>query len=181
MIELRRSMPTEFAVTGRTLEGLALRWDTPYRVSDDRGRTFYDEGWRRRALVESLAEMGNTFELRVDHADVRLGLVSFAESDEGLAFRSTVDGHELGDAALAEVVTGRTRGVSILYHPLRQKRDRDGVLWRLRARLRELSLTDNPQYHDAMVTAVRSHARPAVDAERAARVAAVLAWHPPEL
>lgn len=180
MIELARSFTADLEVTGRTVEGQALTWDTVYRVSDD-GRQFYDEGWRRRATVDELVAARNTFEFRVDHADYRIGLVGFAETASGLVFRAVVDDGDRGDSALAEIHAGRARGVSVLYHPKRSLKDRAGVVWRIKARIRELSLTDRAQYPDALVTAVRHQITVPGPTDRDRRIAAVLGWHPPEL
>lgn len=158
MHEFNRSLPADdFAVSGRTIEGLTLRWDKPYRVSDDEGRNFYLEGWRRSAFVRGLEATGNVHELRLDHEDVRLGRVAFHEADQGLGFTAVIDGTEAGDDALDHARAGRFRGVSLRYSSNRQRKE-GGVLWRLRAIARELSLVTvgRPQYEDALISAVRS-------------------------
>ena len=93
-------MPTEVEVTGRTIEGIALRWDHPYTVSDDNGATFYVEGWRLGAFERGLRATGNFHEVRVDHRDFRVGRTSFTETGEGLMFRAIADDTPGGDAAL---------------------------------------------------------------------------------
>src|SRR5262245_59852420 len=100
MREFRRSIDTDIDITGRVLEGIALRWDRKYRVSDD-GVNFYVEGWRRRAFEKGMRATGNVHEVRVDHHDVRVGRVSFNESSEGLIFTAIADDTPSGDAALA--------------------------------------------------------------------------------
>lgn len=181
MREFVRALPTEVDVVGRTIEGMALRWDHPYTVSDDNGVTFYVEGWRRGAFERGLRATGNFHEVRVDHRDVRIGRVSFHESAEGLPFTAIADESPGGDAALDYAREGRFRGVSLRYESDQQKRDADGVVWRTRGMPRELSLIDNgrPQYgDDARIIAVRSLwvAEPTPeDAERARALEALLA------
>lgn len=153
MLELRRDLSVE-DVEGRTLVGRALSYDRPYRVSDDGGQNYYDEGWRAGAVAQSMAAARNVFELRALHRDVRVGLVSFEDSTSDLRFRATIDGSEDGDALLAEVEANGLPGVSLGFRP-RSQRPEHGVLWRLRAVVRELSVTDAAQYPDASVFALR--------------------------
>lgn len=174
-IELVRSMVvTELEVTGRTLEGQALRWDTLYRVTDN-GRRYYQEGFRRNAFREAIAKRG-WFELRPEHWDDRIGTVEFREGGDGLIFTATVEPGDRGDDELELVRSGRRSGVSIRYTPLKSERDAP-PWWRTAVDLRELSLTARPQYGpDAKVLAMRSGPQPH-DAE----LAALLAWDPPEV
>lgn len=159
MREFVRALPTEVGVVGRTIEGIALAWDHPYTVSDDNGATFYVEGWRRGAFERGIKATGNFHEVRVDHADVRIGRVSFHENAEGLPFTATADETPEGDRALEYAREGRFRGVSLRYASDKQVRDHAGVIWRTRGVPRELSLIDNgrPQYgSDARIIAVRA-------------------------
>lgn len=177
MVELVRSMiVTDLDVTGRTLEGQALRWDTLYRVSDN-GRRYYQEGFRRGAFAGAIAKRG-WFELRPEHWDDRIGTVDFSEGSGGLVFRATVEPGDRGDDELELVRSGRRNGVSIRYTPLENERGKAAPpWWRTAVDLRELSLTARPQYGpDAKVLAMRAH-EPSHDAE----LAALLAWEPPEV
>lgn len=73
VLEVVRSLPLyDVEVTGRTLEGQALQWDTPYRVTDN-GRKWYMEGFRRGAFADAVRARGNWFELRREHMDYRGG------------------------------------------------------------------------------------------------------------
>lgn len=157
MRDFVRALPTTVEVLGRTIEGLALSWNRAYRVSDDGGATFYAEGWRPRAFEEGLAATGNIHEVRVDHADLRVGRVAFSEAERGLVFQATADTTPPGDAALEKAKAGRFVGVSLRYTSDRQNADPDGVVWRKRGVARELSLIESirPQYEDAEITAVR--------------------------
>lgn len=100
--------------------------------------------------------MGNVFELRAEHTTMRVGRTTFHEADDGLAFQAVADGTETGDRALGLVTGGHVRGVSLCYVSLRMRYGRDGVQWRTRGQVRELSLTERPQYADAGVVLVRS-------------------------
>lgn len=158
MREFVRALPVDVEVTGRIVEGIALRWDHPYRVSDDNGATFYAEGWRAGAFARGLQAMGNFHEVRVDHHDVRTGRCTFHETDEGLPFVAVLDETPEGDAALEYARAGRFRGVSLRYQSDSQRLGADGVVWRTRGWPRELSFIDGlrPQYgNDAVITGVR--------------------------
>jgi phage head maturation protease len=159
MREFTRALPTEVEVMGRTIEGITLRWNNAYRVSDDNGASFYLEGWRPGAFERGIKATGNVHEVRIDHRDVRVGRVAFHESAEGLPFTAIVDETPEGDATLDYARAGRFRGVSLRYASDQQRRDAEGVIWRTRGVPRELSLIDNgrPQYgDDARIIAVRS-------------------------
>lgn len=172
-LDLVRSLVVaDMEVTGRTLEGQALAWDTLYRVTDD-GRRYYQEGFRRGAFTDSLRSRSWT-ELRPEHYDERIGMVSFHEATGGLMFTATVEPGDRGDDELELVRSGRRSGVSIRYTPQASERNAP-PWWRTRVELRELSLTARPQYGpDAKVLALRAQP-PEHDAE----LSALLAWEPP--
>lgn len=157
-LDIVRSLPmTDTHIEGRTIEGHALRWDTLYRVSDD-GRRYYQEGFRRGAFSETMRNRGNWFELRTEHADIRVGRVEISEGDSALEFSATLDYGDVADDELELVRAGKRAGVSIRYTPLHAQRGgATGVWWRDRVDLREISLTSRPQYGaDAKVLVVRS-------------------------
>jgi HK97 family phage prohead protease len=175
VIDLVRSIVVpDLEVTGRTLEGSALRWDTLYRVTDD-GRRYYQEGFRRGAFTETLAARP-WHELRPEHWDDRIGTVRFQEGGEGLVFTATVEPGDRGDDELELVRAGRRAGVSIRYRPVESQRGAP-PWWRTKVDLRELSLTARPQYGpDAKVLAMRSEPRP-----RDPELDELLAWVPPQV
>ena len=158
MKDFLRALPTDMEVMGRTVEGMALTWNRPYRVSDNQGVSFYAEGWRSRAFEAGLQPMGNIFELRVDHRDQRLGRTSFHESERGLVFTAVLDQTPDGEIALEKAKANRFRGVSLRYGSDKQHTGADGVVWRTRGVVRELSLIEGitPQYDDAGIVAVRA-------------------------
>ena len=157
-LEIVRSLPiADPHIEGRTIEGTALRWDTLYRVSDD-GRRFYNEGFRRGAFTETIANRGNWFELRTEHFDCRIGRTEFEEASDGLRFRASFDFGDVADDELDLCRNGKRAGVSIRYTPQHAERGgATGVWWRDRVDLRELSLTSRPQYGaDARVLVMRN-------------------------
>lgn len=157
--EFVRSLPADgIAVTGRTIEGNVLTYERPYRVSDDGGATFYREGWRAGALNDGIEHTSNTHEVRIDHRDMRLGLVSLHPHERGVRFRAVADATPEGEAAVAAAEAGLFRGVSLRFISRRQRRSADGVIWRIRATPRELSLVmdGRPQYDDAGIDKVRA-------------------------
>jgi HK97 family phage prohead protease len=159
ILEVCRSMPldaTEVDVVGRRLDGMAFAWDRLYKVTDDGGRTFYDEGFRRGAATQTLRARRNTFELRDEHFDDRVGLVGFAEAEDGLVFSATMDATPEGDRELDLLRANQKTGVSIRYGIVRNQPRSGPPWWRSQIELRELSLTRTPQYGDAKVLAIRS-------------------------
>jgi HK97 family phage prohead protease len=164
MQTFRRSLAVgPLEVTGRVLEGIALRWNRAYRVSDDR-RRWYSEGWRPGAFTRGLAATGNVHEARLDHRDIRVGRVTFAEGEHGLGFTATADETPGGDLLLALNDQRKLRGVSLTFASDRQQTD-DGVVWRTRATARELSFLERtrPQYDDAVITSRRGDLDDALD------------------
>lgn len=158
MRELERALTVE-DVVGRTLEGTAVTYGRPYRVSDDGGATYYREQWEAGAFAASITASRNTFEFRRSHADERLGIVSFTDEESRLAFTATVDDSDEGEQALEQYHRGTLRGVSLRFRPRRHAPpDERGVLVRLRADIRELSLTNSGQYGDAKVLVARNAA-----------------------
>ena len=172
---VRSIVVADMEVTGRTLEGQALAWDTLYRVTDD-GRRYYHEGFRRGSFTDSLRARP-WHELRPEHYDERVGMVNFREATAGLMFTATVEPGDRGDDELKLVRSGRRAGVSIRYTPQRSERGNVPPWWRTRVDLRELSLTARPQYGpDAKVLAMR-----AAPPEHDAALSDLLAWVPPEV
>ena len=157
MLQLQRDL-TVTDIEGRTLLGRALSYNRAYTVSDDGGRTWYQEGWRPGSLARSLNGCRNAFELREGHGHAyRIGLVSFDDSESELRFRAAIDDSEHGNLALERVEAGNLSTVSVGFHPERQELRNLATdpIWRTRASIRELSLARQGQYPDAKVLAVR--------------------------
>jgi phage head maturation protease len=103
-----------FDFTGRTLEGVALRYERASRVSDDNWKTSYYEEYARRAAAKSLQD-GGDWPLTRQHQGDGLGSVSFHNSDDegALMFRALVAPGSEGDHLIDDVNSGEWRDVSI--------------------------------------------------------------------
>lgn len=172
---LRSTDQFEVAGDGRTIEGIAVAWDTEALVSDDGGRTRYHESYDRRAFTHTLRARGPVRPLFVRHAHLRgsIGEVTFAEADAGLMFTARAfPGSSYADEVLAEGVgaQGKYPAVSIGHYPVKpgpRIRPAAGAhVHRTEVRLEELSLAEVGQHHTAKVLAVRSSDTPRLDAIR---------------
>lgn len=137
------------------VEGLAARWDTPYRVSDDGGQTFYEEVWRQGAATKSIRER-KLFELRFNHdGSERVGSTEFFERSDGLRFEAHIeeDQEQLRQAA----ADGDLTDVSIRFLTVKEEMVRSDRKLITEAKLRELSLVQGPpaQYADAKIESAR--------------------------
>lgn len=169
---------TGYAVTGRTLEGVAYPYASPQRVTDD-GETFYFEQILHGADRKSIRDRaGRAFELLIWHSrssnrgalpPESVGEVWFEPGDDECRFRAVVKRSRLGDEMLDLVNDGTGRDVSIGMRPFQTV---PGVYegHRLDSHaeigLRELSLapTGTGQYEGAEVLTVRARTAPkAVD------------------
>ena len=178
--DLVRSLPiVDQRVDGRTIEGTALKWDTLYRVSDD-GKYYYQEGFRRGAFAESIRNRENWYEMRTEHADIRVGRAEFVEDTDCLRFTARFDYGDPADDELELVRSGHRAGVSIRYRPITAERSgglNGRAWWRTRVDVRELSLTSRPQYGaDAKVLVVRH-----MPSEDDAELRALLDWKAPAI
>lgn len=141
----RASEVSEF--TGRTMEGIAYRYDRPSRVSDDAFATTYFEEITRGADVKTLTEK-KEFPLYKLHnrAETPLGTVTFAHSEDesALIFTALVNRSEAGDQVLEDE---EWRDVSVGFAPIRnatRKTEYHGnITQRIEIRLEELSLAPN--------------------------------------
>lgn len=162
----------EVAGDGRTIEGIAVRWDVESLVTDD-GVTRYYESYDRRSVTNSLRQRGPVRPLFLRHAHLRgsLGEVKFAPSAEGLMFTARAFAESsLAEEVLADGVGphGRYPSVSIGHYTVRPRatRHRAGEhVHRLEIALEELSLAEQGQHSTAKVLAVRA-GTPQLDALR---------------
>lgn len=155
---------------GRTLEGVAYRYDHPSRVSDD-GREFYLEAFGVGCDSKTLADRA-VFPLGWWHPwssnagrspEQPLGSVQFRPSaDEGaLMFTAGISRTRLGDEALELVRDRAAEDVSVSYKPissLRRRRGAEFVTTRTEIKIRELSLapTGLGLHEDAKVLVMRA-------------------------
>lgn len=166
---LTRSAPlNDIDRTGRTLEGLAFRWEHPQRVTD--GGPYYLEEIARAATKKTLTDRPSR-PLGILHpwsegartSPIPIGSVRFEEAAEGLVFRAIVSKTQAGDEALELVLDEALTDVSIGARPIRSstRQSTAGLVTRREEiALRELSLapTGMGQYEDARVLAVRAMA-----------------------
>ena len=157
---------TEIAdYTGRTLEGVALRYGRPSRVTDDGWQSSYYEEVLRGADSKTLAERGS-FPLQRAHEAVQLGEVSFSHSDDESALMFTAELHRNAEADAILENLDEWRDVSIGFSAIRNAErysDHHGrITQRVEIGLRELSLapTGTGLAKGAEVLAVRSATTP---------------------
>ena len=161
--------------TGRTLEGVALRYDRPSRVTDDGWQSSYYEEVLRGADSKTLAERGS-FPLQRAHEAVQLGEVSFSHSDDESALMFTAELHRNAEAdAILEDIQSWS-DVSIGFAATRNGErytDHHGkIVQRAEIALRELSLapTGTGLAKGAEVLSVRSATTPRLHRLRQRRV-----------
>ena len=161
--------------TGRTLEGVALRYERPSRVTDDGWQSSYYEEVLKGADTKTLSERGS-FPLQRAHEDVQLGEVSFSHSDDesALMFTAQLSRNAEADAILDDL--DEWRDVSIGFQAIRNGErftDHHGkIVQRAEIALRELSLapTGTGLAKGAEVLAVRSATTPRLHRLRQRRI-----------
>lgn len=159
MRDLTRSI--DITADGRTLEGLAFRWDHPSLVADPGARPYLEE-FARGSTDKTLRERGVFPLLKYHRADRDpVGVVQFRPATEGLMFTAPLSSTTEASETLELVNDGALRSVSVRFTPIKQRRraSADGIVTtRTEVRLRELSLapTGFGLHEGAMVTAVRA-------------------------
>ncbi len=123
-----RAITTEFNMTGRMLEGRAIPYVVPARVTDDGGRSHYFEQLLRGCSKKSILDRaGSPFELVVWHGTTSnrghmpaesIGDVRFTESEHGLDYVATVNRSALGDEMLEMAGDGLATDNSLSYRPI---------------------------------------------------------------
>lgn len=162
----------DLSTTGRTLEGLAFRWDHPSMVQDP-GSPRYLEEFARGSATKTITERASfpLFAMH-QHQTMPLGVANFRASAEGLVFSAPLSKTTAADEALELVNDGALRSVSVGYRAVKNGRRSDPrgpVTVRQEIGLMELSLapTGFGQHEGAAVLAVRSLTdTPRLDAAR---------------
>jgi len=181
-LDLVRSIDVEPG-DGRTLTGVAFKYDTPSLVRDP-GAPAYLEEFSRSSADKTIAQRGPV-PLMVLHADHRLpiGVATFERGQDGLDFTARVSETKDGDDILTLVNDGALRSVSVRFRAFgsRQRMTARGkVTTRTEIGLRELSLVPSGfGAHDgAEVLAVRSELEaagtPRLDALRKRRALLII-------
>jgi len=149
----------ERSATGRTIVARALTYGVPYRVSDDGGRTLYDEVWRSGVFDKSLVQRGGRIPLMVSHErrSLPIGATISAEPDTGaFIFRGKISNTRNGDDALELINDGALTGVSVGARLLNNRSINRSTVERVEAALHEISLTPFAQMSDGEILAVRA-------------------------
>jgi len=129
-------------------------WTPPYQEAWERGAFRHVSRAANRVplVVGRHSQRGDPF------SDIGRG-VDFDEREDGLHGSFVVDSSPFGEHALAKVVSGQWRGISIGAAPRRHRDEgnpeRGGTRWRTLAHLDHVLLTEAPAYVDAEVLAVR--------------------------
>lgn len=162
MTDLLRTV--ELTTEGRTLIGVAFKWDHPSSVVDP-GTAAYLEEFTRGSVTKTLAERGSFPLLKMHRLDTDpLGVARFTPAQEGLLFEAPMSRTVAADETLELVRDGAMGSVSVRFRPIHQRlrhSDAGSVVSRTEIALRELSLapTGFGQHEGAGVLAVRSEGR----------------------
>jgi hypothetical protein len=159
--------------TGRTLEGVAYRYEYPSRVTDDGWRTHYFEEMLRNCDRRTIGHRRASFPLTKLHKSdggIEIGQTTFAHSadERALMFTATVDHGRDGDQLLEQIE--EWGDVSVTFDAIRNSQRRTPhhgqIMQRAEIRLVDLSL--NPAgtglAKGAEVQLVRSSITPATPA-----------------
>jgi len=141
---------------GRTIYGLAVPYGVTATVDDGLGP--YRERFAPGAFTRSIRERGSKIRLFTMHESRRLPIgrpVDLTEHRDGLHAAFMVAATRDGDEALELVRSGTVNGFSIGFAPVRERKV-EGVVERIEASLREVSLVWQPAYESALVAGVRS-------------------------
>ncbi|MEM9040769.1 MAG: HK97 family phage prohead protease [Actinomycetota bacterium] len=146
---------------GRTLVGIAFRWDAPSLVADPNSTPYLEE-FARGSTDKTLDERPKVPLLKRHRLDLDpLGVATFERSAEGLMFTAPLSKTREADETLELVNDGAMRSVSVRFRSFKNGRrtSADGVVTRrLEIGLRELSLvpTGFGQHEGAEILTVRS-------------------------
>lgn len=153
---------------GRTVYGIVVPYGQVAEVDDGRGP--YRESFEPGAFSRSIADRGAKVRLFVNHAThTRLPIgraTALEERPDGLHGAFTVSATRDGDEAITLIQDGVVDAFSVGFRPIRERNDK-GVVRRIEAALREVSLVSMPAYPGALVGGVRS--TPHLSAEDARR------------
>lgn len=170
---------TEIAdFTGRTLEGVAYRYDYPSRVTDDGWATSYYEEFLTGTDTRTLKHRASfpLARIHTSHGGAQIGSVVFARSSDerALMWTATVDRGAAGDQLLDEI--DEWRDASVTFAPLRDSyrttKYHGRILQRAEIRIAELAIQPNGTAlaKHAEVTLVRAAGTPRLEELRRKRI-----------
>lgn len=146
---------------GWTVEGIAVPYGVPHRVTDD-GSTFYREGFTHGAFGRDVAKGGRWVNLMLGHhgddGDRFLGrCVGLAEEPAGLRATFRIDRtHPQAEAARAGELTKWSVSARV-YRSRTEGADPEWIVWREVCGLSHIAATAQPQYAGAGVLVAREH------------------------
>lgn len=162
----------DIGTEGRTLTGLAFKWDTPAKVKDPGVPPYYEE-FARGSTDKTMQEHPLVPVLRNHRlTEDPVGVATFHRSAEGLVFTAPLSRTRDADETLELVNDGAMRSVSVRFASFkdRMRMAPEGrITTRVEIGLRELSVvtTGFGQHPGAEVLAVRSEdGTPRLDAVR---------------
>ena len=159
---IRREFQAELVPVGdgRTLDLRIVPHGVTARVSDDGGRTFYEEEWVR-GVFRNKENKPKQVLVNIEHgkgfSDIVGRGIAFKDSPHGFDGEFRVTSGPDGDKALELVNEGAYTGVSVEAIPIESQRTKEGVVRRLSAKLLNVSLCRNPAFPDSRVLAVREN------------------------
>lgn len=160
----------ERSATGRVVIARALTYGVPYRVSDDGGRSMYNEVWRSGVFDKSLAQRSGRIPMMITHdrRSLPVGATLGAEPNTGaFIFRAKISNTRDGDDALELISDGALTGVSVGARILNNRSVDRSTVERIEAALHEISLTPFGQMSDGQILAVRADIEPETPAATA--------------
>jgi HK97 family phage prohead protease len=146
---------------GWTVEGIAVPYGVPHKVSDD-GTTYYREGFTPGAFGRDVAKGGRWVNLMLGHSgddgDRFLGrCVGLTEEPSGLRATFRLDRtHPQAEAARAGELTGWSVSARV-YRSRTEGPANDRTVWREVCGLSHVAATAQPQYAGAGVLVAREH------------------------
>lgn len=159
---IKREVPAELETSGdgRNIDLRIVPYGVKARVSDDGGRTFYDEVWDQ-GVFDKQTKAAHRIDvlMNFEHQQGIGGVVGrgvqLRDSEVGAegTFRM-LSGND-ADKTLELVNEGVLRGVSLEAIAEKSVRDEEGVVHRIKATLRNIALCRSPAFPDAQVLAVR--------------------------
>ena len=161
---------TDFAVSGRTLEGIAYKYGRPADVTDDEITRYYEQMLHGCDTKSIRDRAGGTFDVLVWHSRSTnrgqfppedIGQVSFHPTDEHLEFEASIKKSYVADEVLELVADETARDVSIGYkimHDIEGVHAGSRLVSRAEVALRELSIcpTGTGMHDDAEVLVMRA-------------------------
>jgi HK97 family phage prohead protease len=172
---LFRSAEFEVSGDGRNLEGIAAKYDTPAKVTDN-GTDRYWEEFDPRAARTTI-RMRARRPLFVEHEHLRgsVGETTFEHSDSeaALIFRARLSDTKYAETTLARINDGELPAVSLGYRSLKhltRSDPRGPVVRRTEIAIEEMSLARVAQHDGTLILSVRSEGTPRLDDLRRRRL-----------